>query len=1475
MIKQNANPSTTKGSDQVVPSEILRQVKQVRRSSQSRDRRYAWLVAASVLAITMLFAMMIEARLNLFSHALRFALTMFSLAATAVCGWILWQRGRRENERLVSAAKAVDSTFPVLEQRVSTLTSCEEDRLKSNRLAHPAMLNRLAIETSEIHQDVETRPIVSQKKLGRPVKMLAVAALALLAMFIWDAPKTLVQFGRFWAPWSTMSVTGVESVEQDSVVARHEPLRLTASLSGRKVTEVDFYSRGLEDGEVSETRLWTSSKDPSIANFRQSKAVESFDYRFRAGDGQTEWHRVTVADRPRITDLEMRIVPPAYTGKATQTFNRLPKKLRVVAGSRLEMQVTPKDEVRTARLVMGKTDWLPMDVAANGAYDASMELRSPVSFEVQLTELHGLTNRRPPRCSLQVVADQAPKVKILKPTKTAVLLPDETIDIHFKASDDHGIQEMALRVYTQREGEDEPTVHEVPISISNEKNPRKIRGSVALDLAQFDLKDGDTIRYEIRASDNYRPLENLVEPFEFQPMEGVELVQSDAAEKPTIQAEAARDVRSKSTEQKDLAESNDLSQPSKSSDQTANAQMAQSNSTAQQNSSQQNNNPNATNDNNNQDNNASANSVAQNAAAQSNAGNNSSGNQAANQSSQQARPGSANESSAEVAQAEKPADDQSAEMKAEDNPASMENKIQSERNESEQLAEADNENTDESNAVASNRSPSSSGSQNQSNSGSNQSRQANNSKQASQSASSSGSQSGSSASSKMASNQAEDKQPDKDESETQTDDEPNMPPKSDPVQMATRSLDIDRGQSSSSGQRQIKVDQYAGGFSSDQRYKLEIAISPTLELLKTSLMTAGKEVQRVMNPTKEDETSGDSETEMLQSAASEMKVASEAVIELNQKTRNTPYAFVGLRLESIRTADVAPAWDDLRNAIDTEGEPRLNHSSSAWNHINHALATLAKLEEKYEQVKRELKKADDIQRFKKMHRVFIENSLAMLNPKNLKLNGQDRKAAEFDLDEEYLERLKEVLQMRQDMMAELARILADDPQLLRRYMNQMNSRNFTIRDQLTLIARDQEELSQQVIVWEEASKNPKELAVHVIGETEMHLSEIQELANRLGDLQDEFVSWLPLEDDVKKGEAAETLAHFKAAGNGLTELVADVGAILAMRGPQPGANRQIEPLLAKATDVDKQLAAVNRSLQRMVKDVSDPELANNAARRLPKLQVLRRDVEQWAGKLELLGEGSINEVYAVDQEKRRDQLLQYSIKIASLDSQLAAALQNQDGELPEDVAAKSKELQELLDVEIPADQLVAAQTLSDGDATPAMNEQVKITEKFDRAEDLFDEILQTIADELDKLPVEDPIASLLRDPTLDEILAQLENELDFLEELGLSNRPSNLQIIGDWMNPSMLRQLMGQQQRMRNLSNQAWRNALARARVKENAKKRKPKLAKDDRRWNLLVSQLDENMLQGDKKVPPERYRSAIDQYFEKISKLKSNQDSD
>ena len=1466
MIKQNEKTMIRENETKTLhPEKVLQQVSRVRRSKLSRDRQFALLVGAAVLAVMTLVAMLIESQLNLFSYPLRFGLTLVSLAATVVCAWKLWMRGNQNNERLVSAAKDIDKNNPTFEQRVSTLTSCKEDQLAEEQRVHPAMLNRLTEETITIHQRVQPKSIVSYKMLKLPLICLAAAALILIGFFAWDTPKTLVQLGRFCAPWSNISTTSVTAVDADLVAARNEPFKLTASLAGRPVNEVVFLSKNIDGSDSSTTTLWPSTKDNTVASVRQSKAVDSFDYRFRAGDGQSNWHRVTVADRPKIEDLTMRVVPPAYTGKPAKTFQqRLPKKLRVVAGSRLEVEVKPKSSVRTARLVMGKTDWLPLEMSTDGQYEGALDLRRPVKFQVQLTELHGLVNRRPPNCDLQVVADRAPKIKILKPTKTTILLPDEAIDIHFKATDDHGIQEMELRVFVQRDGEDVPTLHEVEIPIESESNNRKIKGSVELDLAQFNLETGDTVRYEIRASDNFRPLDGVGEPTaqtDLNPMKDVALEQSAT----TLDANKFADASASnaSTNNEDSSSSTAQETPEAASSDVAAAETSDEKSAEVASDS--------TND--------QADAAEKVAAIENQDPSFKSAkeNSQAAPSDDAAKPSDDKNTAATdnaIAQTKSPPP---SEPKAEQSPpdkiadaspedsspdsALKENKAQAatpapkdKANDSKPsaIAKSDPPMKQAEPAKATPSAPAASSAPNK-NSSPSPASQANQSQQANAPKKNMDSSPSSQPKQKLLAKKEEQPRSEK------TEKDPSQS-NANPVAKAMRPSGNQVGQSSSSDQQQIKVDMYGGGFNSEQRQELEIAISPVFELMKKSLISAGENVRKVMS----DPTTGPDTSAALSSAEGDLKIASQSVIGLNAKTKGTPYVFVGLRLESIRVADVMPASEEVRKATDTQDAPRLEHSQRAWNHISRALASLGKLEEKYDQVRRDLKRADDILRFKKMHQVFVEKSLKMLTPQGPdKINRQNRKGAEYDLDEEYLKRLKEVMEMRRDMMAELARILADDPQLLRRFMNKMNDRTADIRDQLTLIAHDQQALSLRVSQWSGASAQPLELAKHQAGALQMHLVEVEGIFNRLADVQNKFISWLPLVESAEQGDVADTVANFKAAGTGMAEILADVEAMFVDGVMQPDASRQIDPLLAKATEVEKKLTVVAQSLQQLNRDSTDPEIVNNAARRFPKLQMVQRDMQLWADKLELLKDGLVHEAYSVDQENRRDQLLKYSVKIATLESQLVAAMNIQDAQLPDGVPEQTQILQKLVDAELPAAQLLAAQSLMDANAASANLQQQEITQDFEKAERTFDEILQAIADELDKLPPEDPIASLLRDPTLDEILAELEQELDSLESLDLSRRPSNLRIMG----------LGNRMQRVQFLSNIAFRNAMSRARAQVKSEPKKRKLAKDKWRWNLLVSELDEDMLQGDNKIPPERYRSAIEQYTDQISKLKNSQE--
>ena len=64
---------------------------------------------------------------------------------------------------------------------------------------------------------------------------------------------------------------------------------------------------------------------------------DSFSYRARAGDDETAWNTVTVVERPKISQVKLRVVPPAYSHLPVVDQETLPRQLRALEGSKLEV----------------------------------------------------------------------------------------------------------------------------------------------------------------------------------------------------------------------------------------------------------------------------------------------------------------------------------------------------------------------------------------------------------------------------------------------------------------------------------------------------------------------------------------------------------------------------------------------------------------------------------------------------------------------------------------------------------------------------------------------------------------------------------------------------------------------------------------------------------------------------------------------------------------------------------------------------------------------------------------------------------------------------------------------------------------------------------------------------------------------------------------------------------------------------------
>jgi hypothetical protein len=708
--------------------------------------------------------------------------------------------------------------------------------------------------------------------------------------------------------------------------------------------------------------------------------------------------------------------------------------------------------------------------------------------------------------------------------------------------------------------------------------------------------------------------------------------------------------------------------------------------------------------------------------------------------------------------------------------------------------------------------------------------------------------------------------------------------------MARRQLDV-ASQSASSSTMKIHIDEWAGSFKGQQREKLEIAIDPVLKELDATLAKAIDALRPVFVELRKGKIVGDQYQKSLRSADTRIAHGESLVSELVHKTTDTPYAFIGLQLVDITELHVSPARVDLKAAKPEASDKEL-HVHQAVFHLTRAREMLAELTRTYERVKRDVKLAEEMQRIKKMYQTFVEDAGSLLRSSRPSLNPRDRKIAELELDEEFLKKYEELQKRWEKILAEVAKALAKDPRLLARYMSMSRRSADTLRDQLTILNNRQQELAVPVARLDARSApsptddNTKIDPVPKADPAKTKNNEIEELF--LPEPNKPAVSKTAAGSDLVRLSLNRDLAEIASGAVAVQE---DLGVWLP-RGLKPDDAR-IAPLNAQAARVSvkatqaaaaittpKGRSTVAKDVQELtgqLKDFEsalvklaendDAELAGHVNRRLARVRKLQLLAAAWTQKNVHVQARQFHRALEMDQHRLSEETLEYTGKLDRIQAQLNG--------LPEDVVAIADELKDILKYDVLVDQMSAELKLRDRDLPAAQEHQKKALGGLARAEERFDKLIDRVIQEQDKIPPEVPDIDNMQLQTLEELLAQLENEADLAEELGIPTRPTNLQTLRDWLMRSGSGGgggMGGRGQRGQRLAGRAREEAL-RA-VRKAGQVDQGRLPANANRWNTLASRLEDAVRQGRGNTPPRQYRQAIERYFERISGARSSAES-
>jgi hypothetical protein len=211
-----------------------------------------------------------------------------------------------------------------------------------------------------------------------------------------------------------------------------------------------------------------------------------------ATDSRTEQaFDIKVVERPFAGDVAARAVYPAYLRRAAEVLAP-DGALRVPEGTTLEITARAAGVADVS--LASERDTIPLVLDA-GRVRGRIVARGSVTWQwVSTTAGADL----PGPLALDVMPDSAPRIEIVTPTHDTLVTPGDAVRLVVAAMDDHGLADIRLRTWHERDGGGKDGEKSTGLS---GVNGERWMGELELDLGGRNLKPGDAVVVVAEARD--------------------------------------------------------------------------------------------------------------------------------------------------------------------------------------------------------------------------------------------------------------------------------------------------------------------------------------------------------------------------------------------------------------------------------------------------------------------------------------------------------------------------------------------------------------------------------------------------------------------------------------------------------------------------------------------------------------------------------------------------------------------------------------------------------------------------------------------------------------------------------------------------------------------------------------------------------------------------------------------------------------
>jgi hypothetical protein len=300
-------------------------------------------------------------------------------------------------------------------------------------------------------------------------------------------------FGGFRAGLGELAATvegrNIVSVEPgDAVVPANSPMDVTVKVRSEPESFMTLHIK--RDDDLSETLM---SGDSEVFSAVINSGGDDFEYWITSDEERTDTYHVEVKQPPRITDLQVTVFPPGYSGLP-------PNKLPAGAG---DVSALPGSKVRVTASVSGAhnlnleiKDEEPVPAAEDsGRFDAVFTVTSSGAYRLTASSDWGIGAT--PYFAINPTTDFAPTVEVLEPKGDIEIAdPYPSPLLRFRATDDFGISRAVVKYYNEATGD------HYEKEVASAAGRRELEASGDIIFPGLDVFPGDVVDFYVEVYDN-------------------------------------------------------------------------------------------------------------------------------------------------------------------------------------------------------------------------------------------------------------------------------------------------------------------------------------------------------------------------------------------------------------------------------------------------------------------------------------------------------------------------------------------------------------------------------------------------------------------------------------------------------------------------------------------------------------------------------------------------------------------------------------------------------------------------------------------------------------------------------------------------------------------------------------------------------------------------------------------------------------